>query len=128
VAAGLPVVIVAPPPIFKPVPGLTVPEINDRLEAVRDAIAFWVADQIALGEPVRYANAYDAFLQAMREGATIDDLYSDGGVHPVGLGREIESLVITGAVLALPEPGQDLLLAVGLLGLAVLARTREARA
>ncbi len=120
VAAGLPVVIVAPPPIFKPVPGLTVPEINDRLEWVRDEIAALVAERIALGEQVRFANAYDAFLQAMREGATIDDLYSDGGVHRFGLGREIESLLITEAVLALPEPTHDLLLTFGLVGLAAL--------
>ena len=60
----------------------------------------------------------------MREGATIDDLYADGGVHPIGLGRQIEAEAITDAVLALPEPGHDVLLAAGLFGLAVAAVAR----
>jgi lysophospholipase L1-like esterase len=124
-AAGLPVVVVAPPPIFKPSASFTVEEINDHLEQVRDAIAALVADQIDLGEQARYANAYDAFLQAMRDGATIDDLYSDGGVHPIGLGRQIEADVITGAVLALPEPSHEILWGAGLAGLVVAAWARR---
>ena len=122
-AAGLPVVVFAPPPIFKPSASFTVDEIDDLLEQVRDAIAALVEDQIDLGEQARFANPYDAFLQAMREGVTIDDLYADGGVHPFGLGRHIEAVVITDAVLALPEPGHDVLLAAGLFG-AAWARRR----
>jgi lysophospholipase L1-like esterase len=117
-ALGIPVVIVAPPPVFaNGAEPFTV--YNARLADLRDAIeslAFF------FGPGVVWANTYDVFLDALDNGWTLGDLYAPDLVHPLGVGRQFLAETIEPELLAVPEPAAPVLLIAGLAGLALAWR------
>jgi lysophospholipase L1-like esterase len=106
-AAGLPVVLVAPPPIFNK-SGDPIAVFNARLEELRDALELHALMNLMVG----FANVYDAFWEAWNAGSTLDDLYvgTRAGpthpdyVHPYAYGRTLEAVTIEPAITTLLQP------------------------
>ncbi len=116
-ALGIPVVIVAPPPVFAD--GLEPYTVyNERFAELRDAIASLA---LTLGPGVAWANAYDVFWDALVSGWTIEQLYFDL-VHPSFDGRQFLAETIEPALVLVPEPSPPVLLIAGLAGLALARR------
>ena len=120
-ALGIPVVIVAPPPVFAD--GLEPYTVyNERFAELRDAIASLA---LTLGPGVAWANAYDVFWDALDSGWTLDDLYNLDRVHPLGppgVGRQFLAETIEPELVRVPEPSPPMLLIAGLAGLALVWR------
>ena len=117
-ALGIPVVIVAPPPVFVDGPEpFTV--YNARLAELRDAIESLA---LTLGPAVAWANTYDVFWDALDSGLTLEDLYAPDLLHPLGLGRQLLAETIEPELVRVPEPSPPMLLIAGLTGLALVWR------
>ncbi len=112
---GIPVVIVAPPPLFAGNYIL----FNARLADLRDAIASLA---LTLGPAVAWANTYDVFRDALDGGSTLEDLYAPDLIHPLGLGRQLLAETIEPELVRVPEPSLPMLLIAGLTGLALAWR------
>ena len=106
-AAGLSVVLVAPPPIFNN-SGNPIDVFNAGLEELRDALELHALMNLMVG----FANVYDAFWEALNAGFALDDLYfgTRAGpthpdyVHPYATGRTLEAVAIEPAITTFLQP------------------------
>ena len=127
ILAGLPAILVAPPPVLAPCGNpavLTCSEIDTRLESLADALAV-----LASSLSVAFVDLYDAFVNdpgyLETPGAT-DSLYRFDGLHPkIDTGDDLIAMEVAGAISSIPEPSTALLLTFGLVVLAARRRPRH---
>jgi lysophospholipase L1-like esterase len=106
-AAGIPVVLVAAPPIFHD-SGSPNSFLNAGLEALRDALELHALMNLTVG----FANVYDAFWGAWNSGYALDDLYygtragptDPDYVHPYASGLTLEAAAIEPAITTFLQP------------------------
>jgi lysophospholipase L1-like esterase len=125
--AGIPGILVAPPPVLDPCGGpavLTCSEIDTRLANLAGALAI-----LAGSESVPFVDLYDAFVNDpgyLETPGDPDSLFRSDGLHPqLYPGDDLVAFEIANAILAVPEPSTALLVASGLVVLAARRRPRR---
>jgi lysophospholipase L1-like esterase len=125
--AGLPAILVAPPPVLDPCgfpDVLTCSEIDTSLANLADALA-----TLAGSRGVPFVDLYDAFVNDPGYLETPGDpnsLFRTDGLHPqLDPGDDLVAFEIANAILATPEPSTALLVASGLVVLAARRRPRR---
>jgi lysophospholipase L1-like esterase len=127
--AGMQAILMAPPPVWTPTPcggpdNLTCADIDASLASLMTAL-----DDLATTLDVPFVNLYDAFANHPDIGNSpgdSDSLYRTDGLHPRDNGDELIAFEVAAVIAAIPEPSTGLLVASGLLVIAV--RRRQLRA
>jgi lysophospholipase L1-like esterase len=126
ILAGLPAILVAPPPVLAPCGNpavLACSEIDARLESLADALAI-----LASSLSVPFVDLYGVFVNDpgyLETPGDTDSLFLADGLHPkIDTGDDLTALVIASAITGnvIPEPSTAPLLAFGLAVLAVRRR------
>jgi lysophospholipase L1-like esterase len=126
--AGMQAILVAPLPVWTPTPcggpGLLTCEIIDAsLASLATALA-----GLATTAGVPFVDIYDAFTNDPDFGeapGSADSLFGSDGLHPRDNGDDLIAFEIAGAINAVPEPSTGLLVASGLLLIAMQRRQQR---
>ena len=111
-----------PPPVFSDCCGDTFATFNARLASLRDAVFFNALDY---GFAIAVADVYQAFWDEIDAGTPLEDLFNPPDfVHPWAYGRQLEAETIELALILVPEPDSNLMLAIGILSLVAIGRSR----
>jgi lysophospholipase L1-like esterase len=124
--AGIPAILVAPPPVLDPCGNplvLTCSEIDTSLADLSDALA-----ALAGSQSVPFVDLYDAFVNDpgyLETPGDPDSLFRADGLHPqLDPGDHLIAMEIASAIMTIPEPSTALLVASGLVVLAARRRPR----